>query len=87
MELWQLAQSAETNRQTSPRACNTKMQAIQGVVVCDWLNVIAKFEARTTAPSILKSIFRNGDYTLQLHHPLAHVVISSNLLCRDVPKT
>ena len=44
-------------------SANQKFQINHDVSLYDWLNVIAKFEARTTAPSRFKSIFRFGEYT------------------------
>ena len=56
------------------------MQIIQDVVLYDWLNVIAKFEARTTTPSNVKSIFRFDEYTRQMTSHLAHFDFAPNML-------
>ena len=55
---------ARPERRVDPDAilitCNKEMQISQGVVFYDWLNVIAKFEARTTEPSIFNLFLNIG---------------------------
>ena len=43
----------DTANTLQPKIANDR-----GVALSDWLNVIAKFESRTTGSSIFKSIFR-----------------------------
>ena len=60
--------------------CNQKLQLNHDVLLYDWWNVIAKLEARIRASSSVKSIFRFGEYTLQVTSPVAHFDFAPNML-------